>query len=815
MPRYPELFERDGTAEPAPQRSEHVTYLVPAPPIGDDEELPAIGRILVILRRRRAAFLVSALGVLALVVVMTLFIPRRYESSAAFLIETRSSGPSSTPALAVLERLGQANNVETELQLLTSRRVVADAVRDLGLNVKIEKVADRDNKNWDDLEVEATSAAEPGAYVVEFAGDNWVVRDAATGEPFEHRVGSWSLAEGGTGLAVHFAGMTLRVRRPPLPDRTVVEIRPFDEVVDGVRRNISAEPLDRDANVVRLTCKAGSPSKARDMCRSISDAYLGLRLDLQQGEASAAAEFLGEQVDQVKSRLAIAEDSLQSYAVRNQAVALDERARIEVTQNAELTAHLELLGAERNAISMLLQRIETGDPGSRKYRDLASFPTFVRSDRSVVSQLVETLVGLENRRSELALTRTETNPDLRAVDARIEEIEIQLRSIASSYEQSLAVQIESLDGALGSSRAKLSSIPRRQVESARLERQVLMLEELYKFLDTRLREAEIARAVRLPSVRIVDTATLPYRASYPRTKLNLAIGMILALVVGGGVVGYQEHRDTSLRQPREVADRAGVPVLTMVPHLEARRVLGVEATNGKRASKRSDLARTNEAAAEEVLFEAFRTLSVELAFAGERIEGRGIRSLCVTSSTRGEGKTTTACNLAIVRALQGARTLLIDTDLRGSQVGRCFGVPRTAPTLAAVLSEGSWSSASGQIHEQSLGNGKVLHVLPSGDFSRSGSELLVSDALRDLLDTVTKAYEFVVVDTPPLNVLTDAAPIAGWVDSVIVVVRAGHTDPTGLDLTLERLRRAGAEVTGVVLNDLALPEYYASYSRET
>ena len=139
----------------------------------------------------------------------------------------------------------------------------------------------------------------------------------------------------------------------------------------------------------------------------------------------------------------------------------------------------------------------------------------------MVATLVESLVELENRRSDLAVKRKDANPELAALNARIVQIDDQLLSVAMSYDRSLQAQIQSLGQALEDHGQELSTIPVKEIRVSRLRRQVNVLEKLYRFLQTRLQEAQVAKAVKLPNVRMVDRASLPYKPSFPNTPLNL------------------------------------------------------------------------------------------------------------------------------------------------------------------------------------------------------------------------------------------------------------------------------------------------------
>jgi capsular exopolysaccharide synthesis family protein len=211
----------------------------------------------------------------------------------------------------------------------------------------------------------------------------------------------------------------------------------------------------------------------------------------------------------------------------------------------------------------------------------------------------------------------------------------------------------------------------------------------------------------------------------------------------------------------------------------------------------------------EIALESFRTLAVDLRFVGEQLGIGRLRTVAVTSATSGEGKTFTAANLAIVRASHGASTCLVDADLRAGGVRRFFQWP-PMPGLSEVLTGEAELPIVTRLAR--IAGDRRLRVVPSGAVSPRSAELLEHSTFKKVLSSLRDEYEFVVVDTPPLNILPDAASVVGLVDAVVVVVRSGVTDEAALELTLERLSRAGATIAGVVLNDAVLPRPYSSYT---
>jgi capsular exopolysaccharide synthesis family protein len=182
----------------------------------------------------------------------------------------------------------------------------------------------------------------------------------------------------------------------------------------------------------------------------------------------------------------------------------------------------------------------------------------------------------------------------------------------------------------------------------------------------------------------------------------------------------------------------------------------------------------------------------------------------VTSAGPGEGKTFTACNLAIASVGRGARVLLIDADLRACGISAFLRVPRSTPGLSdLLLGQTTFQEVQKKFRVNGVGE---LCVILAGTSRRDSGALLEREEFTSLLGEVRSAFDLVILDTPPLNIIADAATIAARVDATLLVVRSGVTDREALRLTLERLERTRGPVAGVVLNGVELPSQYSSYS---
>ncbi len=752
---------------------------------------PEMQRIGPMLRRRRWSIVWSTVLVLLMTAVLTWLWPQTYKSSTTFLVEKQ--GGQDSPALDVLERLGAVGQIETEINLLNSRSVVEPVVDDLALQVTVE--ADGVERRPSEVFPFFTAGrdARAGEYRFVATGPGaWQVR----AEP-----GDTLLGVASSDSIMHFAGIGLQA--PPSLDASDLSIRvdPFPLAVEHTQRRIAATLVNREADLIELTCKGGTPITAQQLCDGISRSYMRLRTDLQRADATATASFLRDQVDRLGTQLRSVEDSIAAYSRRHQAVALDERASGETQQAIQVEAQRDQLVAEHDALQHLILGIDSAPGTSRRFRDLAGFPALLKND--AVTGLLSSLNDLENRRVDLALRRTEQNADLAAVDTRIADIERQLHDIASSYEEGLAAQIRSLDGTQSELSRRLAAIPEEQVQSARLERERSGIEDVWQMLQTRLQEAEVAEAVKLPSVRIVDAASLPYKPAAPRVPLNLALGLLMGLGSGVALAILRGLRDSRLHERIEVERTVGLPVLAVIPRLRRPGPVVQAFTQDQLPPRREH--RSGRALRDaNVTLEALRALAVDLKFSGRHPANGGPIAIAVTSSSRGEGKTMTACNLALTRASHGIQTLLIDADMRGSGVAAFFRSPAPNCGLSDLLAgSAEFSTVCTRLHVQGR---DTLSVVPAGSPTPHSAELLESPELWRLLEQAKTQYDLIVIDTPPLTGVTDAAAIAAVVDGVILVVREAVTDREALELTLKRLARVNGRVLGVVFNDVRGPE---------
>lgn len=311
-----------------------------------------------------------------------------------------------------------------------------------------------------------------------------------------------------------------------------------------------------------------------------------------------------------------------------------------------------------------------------------------------------------------------------------------------------------------------------------------------------IQTAENAPGTSQDNFVIIQPAEVPTKPSSPNIPRNILLAAVVGLLVALCAVYIRDYLDQSVKSDEELTERTGLLPIAHVAFTAPRRERRGELTVIQQSSPAS---------------EAYRSLRTNLLFANL---DKPLHTIVVTSSIPEEGKSRTAANLAIVLAQSGHRTVLLDADFRRPSQHRNFGFVRNIGFSDLVIQEIQEDQALLPVEGV-----PDLTVLPSGPTPPNPSELLGSARARAVISWLTSSYEYVVIDTPPVNAVTDAAVLATYTDGVIMVVETGRTSYGAVNHAKQALERVGGHVVGAVLNKMKAGrggayayEYYYSYS---
>lgn len=720
-------------------------------------------------------------------------------------IRVEAAGPGfGAAALPLPDLLGGQADVGTELEVLRSTLLVGAVVDSLHLQVTTRGTGavDRDSL-VSGLESDPRASGEfrfsasgDGTMRVTSAANDAVV--AAAMRPGER---------------IRLPGVSL-VLRAPADKSFDLELRTRPDALRATAAALVIERPSRDANVLRVKYESTDRGLARDVPNAIATHFVALRQRASTTQAGSTARFLRQQLDTLQAQLLAAEGALQRFRSANQVVDLRVQGQTRLEQIARVQLDRGAMEAERSALTRLLadadrEAVRRAPGAPSTYRSLAAFPALLRNQAT--AELLASLSRVEDARAALLTRRASVDPEVVTLTGRIEAIEEQLHGMLTTYNRALGAQISSLDGMLAASTGGLRRLPAQEMEFVRLTREPAVLAELYALMQTRLKEAEIAQAVEDPSVRVIDPATRPVRPVSPLMGLTLAATALLGLLAGLGVGYARDFADDAVHTRGDLELATQLPVLGMIIRITpagAARLLPALSTPRRLrpGSPTPHALRGGEDRGAEAVRDIAGTLSpvtdaydwlyTNLLFAAN---GKGMGTVLFTSAMPGEGKTTTAINLALTLAQRRMRVLLIDCDLRRGRIGDVLGAS-SSRGVGGIL--GGRVPAAEALCQASAGGGLALSYLPAGRCAEHPSELIRSERMTALLEWGSRNFDLVIVDTPPIYVAPDAAVLARQVSGVVVVARSAVTPFGALESVVKQLSQSGGRVLGTVLNDV-------------
>lgn len=313
-------------------------------------------------------------------------------------------------------------------------------------------------------------------------------------------------------------------------------------------------------------------------------------------------------------------------------------------------------------------------------------------------------------------------------------------------------------------------------------------------------EGQLWQASQLNNVRIMDYATTPTFPIRPRKKQNAALGLLVGVMLGGGLAFFLEYLDTSVRTIEDVEKYLSWPVLGIIPRFDQ---------TSQAKTSHSDSQPVMSKLPKSVSAESYRTLRTNIQLTNL---DHPPKSLIITSAAPLEGKSTTALNLAVALAQKESKVLLIDADLRKSVIHKLLRLDNSTGLADAILNHSRLEAAVKRPN-----NIDNLWVLTSGSIPSNPSELLGSSGMKALMEQVTKEYDYVILDTPPLISVSDGAILASQADGVLLVISPGKVKREIVLRTKELLERIGTPVLGCVFNGVEPSHsnyyYYYNYYR--
>jgi polysaccharide biosynthesis transport protein len=582
------------------------------------------------------------------------------------------------------------------------------------------------------------------------------------------------------------------VNRNTIPgaDETEEQSRAIDVFLAG----LTVSPV-RNSRLVDVKYRSPDAVMATAIVNTLAKSYIEQNLEYKFLASKEASNWLGERLAEQRQQVEQAEAALQRYREQNDAISLEASENIVVQKLGDLNAAVTRAKTVRIEKEALYNQLSASQSNPAA---LDTFPAILTN--TFIQQLKGQLSELHRTRAQLSERLLDGHPEMKKVASAIESTEARLKgeigkvvqSVRSEYQSALA-QENSLTAALNQQKGEALAMNRKAISYGVLRRDVDASKQLYDSLMQRAKETGVAGELKTSNIRVVDQAEKPREPVTPRTSMNLMMGLFGACLLACGFVFFFEYLDSRIKTPDDIKVHLGLPSLGLLPMLSEKSLNGLHPliSNGVPVN----------------FSEAFRSIRTNVLFSTAQ---EGSRSLVVTSTGPGEGKSIVAGNLAVGLAQSGQRVLLIDADLRKPKAHAIFAIPQE-PGLSNLLV--GQAKASETVRKTTVPG---LWILPAGRTPPNPAELVGSARFTEFVASLKDHFDWVLIDSPPVMAVTDAALIAHNVSGVLFVVGADMTSHHAAQRAIAQLEQVQAKFVGAVLNRVDLdgsPYYYSHYYR--
>ena len=568
-----------------------------------------------------------------------------------------------------------------------------------------------------------------------------------------------------------------------------------DAVVGGFQENLTVELL-RNSQIAKLSFESSDPALAARAANMLAKVFIENDLNARYEMTRQATNWLQERVTDLKDKVLQSERALQAFRERSGIISAQGATQSGASGQLDgLTGRLLDARLRRTDAQTAYDQVRNAGQGA----DLSTVPAVIRAPG--VADAKRLLQEAERKFSETAQRYGFEHPRYVAAKAELEagkaslksQLDTTVASIRREFEAAQAVERE-IERALGQARASVQTLNRSEFELGVLQRDVESNREMYNLFMTRAKETTNTSDLQTPIARVVDAARTPDAPVKPRKDLIVLVSMLLALLVGVAASLLLDQLDKTIKNSDDVERKLQVPLLTTLPLLN------------KGDARRASSARLFVDDPNSVFAEAVRTArsGVLLSALDEPH-----RVVLVTSSLPAEGKSTFSVNLALSHA-QTQRTLLIDADMRRPSIAKALDLLPNAKGLSTFVATNPALTDCIQTVE-----GSRLHVMPSGPLPPNPLEMISSRRFKERLAELSEHYDMIIIDSPPVELVSDALMLCSVATGVIYVTKAMATTTPMVSKGLERIRRADGQVLGVVLNQFDFKrasKYYGDYS---
>lgn len=707
-----------------------------------------------------------------------------YKIQNSVLIKDAKKMSSASGDFGVLQSLGAlsnmgTNSIENELEIFKSKTIIEDVLKQHNFQISVFA-----EQKYYDLEIYGKT--NPYIFnVINEKSDQELpkkpINIQAKGNEIILSSKDWGKEiKGAFGRVISFPFANIIITRNPYykadqkidMEKIFFSYSEFDKTVIDYQGAMKVSLLDKDATVIGLSVDFPNKEKGQDFLNSVVRQYNIYAINDKSSESAKTKEFIDERIVLISKELGDVETEKQRFKSNNNIVDLASEAKMNLQLKEQTRARAVDFDTQLELNKILRNFLDR-----KNVTDV--LPANIGLDNEAAAKNIQEYNLLVMRRNKLLENATENNSLVKELDKQLIDLKGALSEGLQKNQVSLQIAKNNVLAEMGNSEHKISQIPSQEKLFRNIERQQQIKENLYLLLLQKREEAAITMAITAEKARVIDKAYVDKKPVAPKKMFTLALAVFGGFLLAFSIVYLKLLFNDKVSNRKDIEKLSSRPVISEIPHV---------------IDKKSEIIKLNDVTP---IAEAFRILVTNLKFMLPKVDKTPV--IMITSSVKGEGKTFISVNFALVLASSLRKVIVIGSDIRNPQLQRYHPESRNANGLTEYL-YGDIERVDDIIHKS--GFNENCDFIYSGSIPPNPVDLLQSSRYADLLEDLKTKYDYIVIDTAPLLLVTDSFLIAEYADATLYVVRSEVSKKDFVNFANNQIDNESIKNVAFVLNDV-------------
>lgn len=682
--------------------------------------------------------------------------------------------------------ISASGEVEDEIQVLSSRTIIEQIIHDLELKTEYwEKIGMRYMQKYQNSPVTLQvseffndSIKHPISVEISNTSKGYDIKISSRYENRKKFKKKIKLTNLNDPIDTPFGKLKL-VQNKDFENKIKITTYPINTIIQRYKSVLSIGTVNKKSNVISLSITTHNIQKAKDFLNHLVEVYNMDVINDKNMIAHNTAEFIDARLRLLGMELLDEEIKVETYKKDHTLTDISSQAQLYLQASSEYNKRLAEIETQLNLISHIEDHIKKDE---NKY---ALIPANIGIEDVSLTTLVQEYNSALLERMKLLRTTQEQNPVIIQLEQQLNIVKTNIISSIQSIKEGLNIALNDVKRKDAQFTSKMKQVPTQERQFLEIKRQQQIKETLYLFLLQKREENALSLASTAPSSKVVDAAYLVEGSASPKIKIIMLAALILGLIIPIVLIFIFDILDNTIKNKIEFTRLVKVPFLGSIAQ-----------------SKSSDTIVVKEGKTSSVV-EMFRMVRTNINF---MLNNKKSPVVLITSSVSGEGKTFISINLSMSFALMNKKVIILGLDIRNPMLGNYLQVPKDKG-ITLYLSDESYTLNDIIIHSNTHPN---LDVIPAGPIPPNPAELLLSNRLDSMIEQLKEKYDYIIIDSAPLGIVTDTLLINRIADMSIYVARQDYTTRHACDLINEVYDDKRLNNMSVVLNGT---EESASYGQ--